>query len=226
MKIILNIFTNSTISAPKTDIIRRTYDSFCDTFGSEYPVTVYCDLHPNIKSSGKYIDELKKIFPFVFKTQSLSEGYIKAVTESDSEFCMMLEHDWQFNKHLIKHSLEEICTVMKFKDLYHLRFNKRPNVVSGWDIGLAERKIKAVKGELVGDSWFDEFSYCETSVLSNNPHIIQTELYRKKCLPLIEIKPGSKGIEENLTHCGLTGAIYGGLNYPATVKHQDGRRSR
>ena len=97
--------------------------------------------------------------------------------------------------------------------LYHIRFNKRQNVISGWDIGLKE----IIAPGLI---------YCETSVLSNNPHIIQVKPYREKCLPLIEVKPGSKGIEENLTHCGLTGAIYGGINHPATVKHQDGRRSR
>lgn len=213
MKISLNIFTNSTLSAPRTDIIERTYKSFIDTFGDNYPVTVYCDPHPNYKQGKYYLEALEKLFPVVHKTDSLSDGYIKAVRNTDAEFCVMLEHDWQFNKPLIKHSLEEICAEMSFRKLYHLRFNKRPNVVSGWDIGLKE-----ING--------NDVVYCETSVLSNNPHIIDRKKYIEKCLPLIEVKPGSKGIEENLTHCGLTGAIYGGLNYPATVKHQDGRKSR
>lgn len=216
MQIVLNIFTNSTLSAPKTDIIRQTYDSFCDTFGKDYPVTVWCDPHPNIRMSEKYFAELQKTFSNVKKRQSLSDSYIAAVNNSnyDSDFMFMLEHDWQFNKSLIKHSLKEICQDMKTAGLYHLRFNKRQNVVSGWDIGLTQCELQA------GIVW------CETSVLSNNPHIIQTKLYREKCLPLLQIKPGSKGIEENLTHVGLTGAIYGGRDYPATVKHQDGRRSR
>jgi hypothetical protein len=214
MKISLNIFTNSTLSAPKTDIIRRTYDSFCDTFGHEYPVTVYCDPKPNFKMSKFYFEELQKYFPFVYKANSLSDGYIKAVNSPYNEdFIFMLEHDWQFNNQLIKHSLEDICHAMELLNIYHLRFNKRQNIVSGWDIGLKEISIYG-------------FTCCETSVLSNNPHIIHRETYIKKCLPLLQVKPGSKGIEENLTHCGLTGAIYGGLNYPATVKHQDGRRSR
>lgn len=213
MKISLNLFTNSTLSAPKTDIIRRTYDSFCETFGREYPVTVYCDSHPNFKMFKFYFEELQKLFPKVYKTSSLSDGYIKSINNSDAEFLFQLEGDWIFNKHLIRHSLEHICKTMASHGLYHIRFNKRQNIVSGWDIGLKE----IIAPGLI---------YCETSVLSNNPHIIHRETYIKKCLPLIQIKPGSKGIEENLTHVGLTGGIYGGLNYPACVKHIDGRRSR
>jgi len=214
MKISLNIFTNSTLSAPKTDIIRRTYDSFCETFGNEYPVTVYCDPHPNYKQGKYYIEALQKIFPFVHKTESLSDGYVKAVNSPyNDDYMFMLEHDWEFNKTLIKHSLEEIIAVMSAHGIYHLRFNKRQNIVHGWDIGLEERSVGS-------------FKYCRTSCLSNNPHIIHVGRYREKCLPRIQIKPGSKGIEENLTHVGLMGAIYGGRDYPSTCRHIDGRRSR
>jgi len=218
MKISLNIFTNSTLSAPRTDIIRKTYDSFCDTFGNEYPVTVYCDSHPNFKAFKYYFEALQKLFPVVYKTTSLSDGYVKSVNNTDADYLFQLEGDWIFNKHLIKHSLEEIAAVMSAHGLYHLRFNKRANVVSGWDIGLKEKKCFYSR-EL-------ELTYCETSVLSNNPHIIDVKKYRQKCLPLIEIKSGSKGIEENLMHVGLVGCVYGEKNYPATVHHIDGRRSR
>jgi len=160
-----------------------------------------------------YFEELKKYFPAVYKTSSLSDGYVKSIKNSDAEYLFQLEGDWLFNKDKIRHSLEEIITAMASHELYHMRFNKRANIISGWDIGLKER----IAGNVI---------YCETSVLSNNPHIIHRKTYIKKCLPLIEIKPGSKGIEENLTHVGLTGGIYGGISYPATVKHQDGRRSR
>lgn len=214
----LNIFTNSTLSAPRTDIIERTYQSFINTFGAEYPVTVYCDPHPNYKQGKYYIEALEKLFPVVRKTSSLSDGYIKSVENATADFLFQLEGDWIFNKPLIKHSLEEICKTMASHGLYHMRFNKRANIISGWDIGLKEKKCFYSRDL--------EMTYCETSVLSNNPHIIDVKTYRKKCLPLIEVKPGSKGIEENLTHCGLTGAIYGPAGYLATVKHQDGRRSR
>ena len=102
---------------------------------------------------------------------------------------------------------------MSAHGIYHMRFNKRANIISGWDIGLKEINSPG-------------FKFCETSVLSNNPHIIHRETYIKKCLPFVQIKPGSKGIEENLTHCGLTGSIYGHIGMERTIIHQDGRRSR
>lgn len=217
MQIALNIFTNSTLSAPRTDIIRKTYDSFCETFGRDYPVTVYCDSHPNFKMLKSYFEELKKIFPVVNKTNSLSDGYIKSVKNSDADFIFQLEGDWIFNKERIRHNLEEICFVMSQNNLYHLRFNKRDNIISGWDVGLNERHYNDGKRYL---------HFCETSVLSNNPHIIDRKKYIEKCLPLVQIKPGSKGIEENLSHVGLVGAIYGPIGYKKTVHHIDGRRSR
>ena len=210
MKIALNIFTNSTASSPSTDIIRRTYDSFCDTFGYNYPVTVWCDIHPNIDKFPEYITRLKKIFPEVVTTNSLSDGYSKSVKYTDTEFLFQLEGDWIFNKDLIKHSLEEICNEMYRWNVYHMRFNKRSNIVHLWDTELKER----VAGKVI---------YCETPCLSNNPHIINVKKYREKCLPLLRVESGSKGIEENLSHKGLPGAIYGGLNYPATIHHIDGR---
>ena len=213
MKISLNIFTNCTLSAPRTDIIRKTYDSFCDTFGNEYPVTVYCDSHPNFKAFKYYFEALQKLFPVVYKTTSLSDGYVKSINNSDADYLFQLEGDWIFFKENINCSLEDICEIMEKFDLYHFRFNKRQNIISGWDIGLNEKNYKNIY-------------WCETSVLSNNPHLLKIDTYKKLALDKIEIKPGSKGIEENLTHVGLVGAIYGGLNYPATVKHQDGRRSR
>ena len=213
MKIELNIFTNSTLSAPRTDIIERTYQSFIDTFGADYPVTVYCDSHPNFKAFKYYFEALQKLFPVVCKTTSLSDGYVKSVNNTNADYLFQLEGDWVFNKQMIKHSIEDICRAMELSDIYHLRFNKRANIISGWDIGLNEISIHG-------------FTYCTTSCLSNTPHIIDVKKYREKCLPLIQVKSGSKGIEENLTHVGLVGAIYGGRDYPACVKHIDGRRSR
>lgn len=213
MKIAISIFTNSMLSAPHTYVIEKTYNSFIETFGDKYSVQVFCDPHPNYKQGKYYIEALENIFPVVHKTNSLSDGYVKSIENAESDYLFQLEGDWQFNKPLIKHSLEEIINCMWTNDIYHLRFNKRANIISGWDIGLEECS-------------FDSFKFCKTSVLSNNPHIIHVGRYREKCLPLLQIKPGSKGIEENLTHVGLTGAIYGEKNYPATVHHIDGRRSR
>ena len=212
MKISLNLFTNSTLSAPRTDIIERTYKSFIDTFGADYPVTVYCDPHPNYKQGKYYIEALEKLFPVVIKTDSLSDGYIKAVNNTDAEFCVMLEHDWQFNKPLIKHSLEQICEIMQKNNIYHLRFNKRQNIKAGWDTQFTPTDVNG-------------FKCCISNNMSNNPHIIDRKKYINEMIKYLKILPGSKGIEEELDKTEkYFSYIYGPENYPATVTHLDGRR--
>lgn len=203
----LNIFTNSTASAPDTRMIESTYLSFCDTFPDDIPVKVWCDPHPNIKAFPEYITRLKKLFPVVIPTQSLSDGYVKSVKESDAEFLFQLEGDWRFNDN-INHGLNDIIEFMSVFDLYHYRFNKRKNSPAGWD-----KDFKA----------YDTF--CTTSNLSNNPHIIHRKKWIEKCLPYVKILPGSKGLEEQFLNKGLTGAIYGGEDYPATIIHLDGRKA-
>ena len=212
MKISLNIFTNCTLSAPRTDVIERTYKSFIDTFGPDYPVTVYCDPHPNYKQGKYYIEALEKLFPVVIKTDSLSDGYIKAVNNTDAEFCVMLEHDWQFNKPLIKHSLEQICEIMQKNNIYHLRFNKRQNIKAGWDTQFTPTDVNG-------------FKCCISNNMSNNPHIIDRKKYINEMIKYLKILPGSKGIEEELNKTEkYFSYIYGPENYPATVTHLDGRR--
>ena len=220
MKINLCIFTNCIKSAPDISVVKKTYDSFCETFGRDAieNVTIYMDHHgPQRKYYKEYRNALKIIHSNVIITNSLSDGYTHAVKNNKADFLFMLEGDWIFKKDNIKHRLSLICALMNERSLYHLRFNKRNNIVKLWDKTLNEVKL---------ENWIDgdKFHYCETPVLSNNPHIINRKLYIKKCLPFVKIVPGSKGIEENLTaRKELTGCIYGGLNYPATVQHLDGR---
>ena len=56
MDINLNIFTNSIQAAPDINIVRQTYQSFCDTFG-EIPTTIYCDSHPNTAKFPEYLEK-------------------------------------------------------------------------------------------------------------------------------------------------------------------------
>lgn len=221
MKIALNIFTNSTSSSPSTDIIRQTIMSFWDTFES-IPLTIYVDENPNKEKFLEYYINLSQLFPEIkiIKTQSLSEGYIKSVKDSKDDFLFQLEHDFVFNKDLIKHNLEYITHIMKIENIYHLRFNKRNNTVALWDTYLESCEA------LYYDGINSSIEYCETPCLSNNPHIIHVKKYREKCLPFLKVVSGSKGIEENLLNKGLTGCIYGGAGYPATIIHQDGRSSK
>ena len=206
----LNIFTNCTNSAPSTDLILRTYNSFVNTFG-EIPVRVWCDPNPNKDKYPAYEANLKKYFKSVIKVSSLSDGYIKSIKRSNSEYIFMLEHDWTFNKNYISHSLLDIAELMRREKLYHLRFNKRSNIVAAWDKWIKEYNYKG-------------FSYCTTNNMSNNPHIIECKKYREEILNYIRVQEGSSGIEDILLNTErYIGAIYGKQGYPATISHIDGR---
>jgi hypothetical protein len=124
----------------------------------------------------------------------------------------MLEHDWTFTKY-VKHSLPEIITAMHDMGVYHLRFNKRANILHQ----STDRTLKECKS--------DGIEFCITPFLSNNPHIIHRETYLKFIRRgYIQIRPKSHGIEEVISRFPDTfGAIYSGLGYPACVKHLDAR---
>ena len=205
----LHIFTNATVNAPSTEIIKQTYYSFCDCFNYQGDVTVWYDPNPNTDCADEYLKNLKNIFSTVNITSSLSDGYVNAVTSSTAEFLFMLEHDWKFLP-TITHSLDEICQVIKKENLVHLRFNKRLNKPIRLD-----KRLHEVNSTI---------TYCITPILSNNPHIIQKDIYLEKAFPYLKKESGSKGIERRLKRVkSLKGAIYGPLDYPPTVQHLDGR---
>lgn len=211
MNIELHLFTNATVSAPSTKMIESTYSSFCNCFNFNTTPIVWYDPKPNIKSSDDYSRNLKKIFPIVNVTSSLSDGYIQAVKNSTADFLFMLEHDWKFLS-TIKHSLQDICNLMISDRLVHFRFNKRSNLPVRLD-----KRLQEVSSSI---------QYCITPFLSNNPHIIQRELYLENALSYLKKEAGSKGIEQRLKRVkSLKGAIYGPLNYPQTVQHCDGKNN-
>lgn len=208
MSIELNIFTNCHKSSPDIGIVKNTYDSFVKTF-SEIPVTVYMDIHPYVDNAAQYCKNLKEIFPKIVSTTSLSDGYVKSIRNSDSDYLFQLENDWKFNDN-INHSLEQITAFMSNIGCYHFRFNKRENIKAGWDTRLDESEFMGI-------------IFCSSNNISNNPHIIHREKYLNDFLDIIKVVPGSKGIEENLNKFGLSTCIYGGIGYPNTIVHTNGR---
>lgn len=208
----LHIFTNATVAAPSTDLINKTYGSFVDAFGSDLDVTVWCDPNPNIEKSKDYIDNLSRVFKKINLTRSLSDGYVRAVQASTKPYLFMLEHDWLFLP-TIMHDLQTIIDVMRSDRIMHLRFNKRVNRVWKSDKSLREVQNTQMK-------------YCVTNFLSNNPHLIDRELYAARALPMIKLREKSFGIEKELSSSDLTGCIYGPLEYPATIEHLDGKNFR
>lgn len=208
----LNIFTNCTRSAPDVSHIMRTYESFCFTFDNcrQIPVTIYLDKNPNLLAFPEYKENLSRYFENIIVTCSLSEGYVHSINNSEADYLFQLEHDWTFNNN-IPHSLCEIINNIDELGIYHFRFNKRQNIIAVWDKEMTE-------------SSFGDFKYCISNNLSNNPHIINRKKYIDELCNHIKIKPGSKGIEEELNNQGIyKSMLYGPAGYPATVSHTDGR---
>ncbi len=143
-------------------------------------------------------------------TYGLAFGYKKSIVLSETEYAFQLEHDWYFSKQSIKHSLPALIEAMKAGNMEHLRFNKGKNVAGPCDVAIDEAEI-------------DGISFCRTPCRSNNPHLIHIPAYLQKRIHLIDpSRAGSRGVEENLY--GMPNSyIYGPLNYPATVEHNDGR---
>lgn len=215
MTLELSLFTNCSKLPTPIDTIQRTHTSFLQFFGDVH-TTIYVDKHPLVETLDDYVSQLKKTFPhaqLVF-TNSLSDGYITSVKNSSADYLFQLEHDWLFQN--ITHSLADIVKVMQLHDIYHFRFSKHANKLVPellkWQTMMIEKEC-------------DGFKYCETDNLSNNPHIID----RKKYVEFVQTRKiklceGSSGIEENLTKRGLVGCQYGGLDYPPTIKHLNGKK--
>lgn len=212
MSIELNIFTNCTSSSPDTAIIKQTYESFIDTFG-EIKTTIYCDTHPNISAKTEYLHNLTKLYKGeLYITESLSDGYTKSIRNSTADYIFQLEGDWLFIPENITHSLDQITNFMSATGCYHFRFNKRSNIIAGWDRRMDESEFMGIK-------------YCSCNNISNNPHIIDRKKYLADFMNIIKVVPGSKGIEEQLNKHDLTTCVYGGIGHDATIIHLDGKHA-
>jgi len=204
----LHMFTNSTtLHSPSTGLIERAAESFAVTFG-QVVTTVWCDQHPNEQQAPEYVAALRKRFPRVVESDSLSDGYLRAVRGSEADFLFMLEHDWEFLE--IPITLDDICGQMEESELTHLRFNKRANRPLIWDKWLKEEQGS-------------RFAFCRTPCVSNNPHVIHCRRYLDTAMPYVRHSPGPRGIEEHLLNRGVAAAIYGRMGLAPTVRHLDGR---
>lgn len=214
----LNIFSNATNDAPSLEVIERTWQSFVDTFGY-IPMTIYVDPHPNFAAFKKYARALTQRFGCeVVQTTGLAEGFVQSIENSTEDYLFQLEHDWVFTD-AIKHSLPEILEVIQAERLYYMRFNRFPNTwterEAKWQTFVEEKHTNAAGG----------MNYCLTDNLSNNPHILDRQYYLTHFVKRIDrTLPGAGLVEEVLTRKGYVGTLYGGLNYPPTVIHTDGRK--
>jgi hypothetical protein len=89
----LHIITNCSVDSPSTEMILKTYNSFCEAFKIKLEPTIWCDHNPHIERYDEYKENLKKYFTVINKTNSQAESYVSAVKNSKERFLFMLEHD-------------------------------------------------------------------------------------------------------------------------------------
>jgi hypothetical protein len=215
VRIPLHIITNTVPSAPCTDLIWTTYASFVRSFGEDYSPTVWVDSRPDREKKETYLYNLNKIFDNVRESRGFADAYATIVRESKERFAFILEHDWLFLHSNIKHSLEDLCAVMFSHGLIRMRFNKRTNAPIKSDKDMTPTMLQNV-------------DLCLTSSCSNNPHIVDTALFAKAPGGLFSINTkaaGARGVERNCQIAIRQNAIYGGIGYPPTVQHLNGRKS-
>jgi hypothetical protein len=218
LRVSFNFFANVCEVDPAYYTLFPTAESVFATFGDPNgaPITVYVHPEPFPKSFDGYCVHVRRYFKkyggcTIVNTNGLSDGYLQSIQQAKTDYLFQLEHDWLFEKHLINHSLDTILEALSAAKANYMRFNKEPN-------GLTKYQLKIEQFEL------GTVTVCNSYGRSNNPHIIDANLYREKFAGYIDTSlGGSKGVEE-LMPVFQGDYIYGPVGYPPTIKHFSGRQ--
>ena len=209
-KYLLAVMSNATNDCLTNPTIYDTIQSWKDTFGEPENIAIYLDPNPNPQLLDEYVQQIKDrtgIDPII--TKSLSDGYRRALDEN-YEFIFYLEHDWQLQG--IHHSLGDILGTMKTDKRWFMLFNQHRNIddprLAKWQSYLKPHNR----------------NYCLTDRISNNPHIIWREMYRSKCLHLVDWTVKGAGLIEQVLEKKFEVAVYGEYDKEPTIVHTDGRK--
>ncbi len=219
----LNVFSN--VASPDArhclagEAIKSHFACFDGARGAlTTTVRVFLDPKPYRDNHAAWIaailDNVGSIPVEIVETRGLINSFARSLEMSEHPYAMQLEHDFVFRRHLITHSLAQITDDMAQHRINYVRFNKRRNLLKGYDFFLDE-----VPGTRV--------PFCRVNGRSNNPQIIDLAYYKRVVLPLLASERGEEiGLEGGLCQLVGGGHVYGPLGWPATVQHLDGRRIR
>ena len=253
--------TNYTLDLPNINKQKGTIESFYNVFkiNTVLPTFIFCDEKPLSKIDGDiilYSGEICKNYKKVgqeyednlfaldllkhaelIKTQSLADGYKKAIELCKTPYLFFLEHDWLFLNN-IEHSLSDLTNLMNVhNEINCILFNKRYNKPSN-------------------DQTMQYFNYsvplCLTNRQSNNPNLLRIEHafkirynliknegcsihpcieYKYKFNNGLELPNYCGGIEcelcvfcdDNVNNINVLGTyLYGSYNMEPTIIHTDG----
>lgn len=258
MSVTIAFMTNYTLDLPNIDKQNQTIETFYDIFKPDnlLPTLIFCDEKPLSKIDGEFIlysgvkcnnyknvgqeyeDNLLNLkllkHADLIKTQSLCDGYKKAIELCKTPYLFFLEHDWIFLKN-ITHTLSQLTTLMdQHSEINCILFNKMHN--TPFDFQTIDYKNYTIP-------------LCLTNRQSNNPNLLRIDHALNVRYKLIKnegctVHPSIKykfpsglvlpshcgGIEcELCEYCNsderikiLGTYIYGYVNMDPTIVHTDG----
>lgn len=223
----LNVFSNVASADPAQCLVPEAIASYFECFdgargAEETIIRIFIDPKPHRAAFGDWIDAIRAGTQErqieIVETQGLISSFARSIEMSECDYAVQLEHDFVFLRPNIPHSLTEMVDAMAAHDIDYLRFNKRRNIMQGYDLFFEEVSADVGPGSV---------PMCRVNGRSNNPQIIAVDDYRRVVLPIIAGEQGEIiGLEGGLCRYVGGGHVYGPLGWPKTVQHLDGRDVR
>lgn len=208
----LNLFTNCHLKCTTEPTIFETYESYVKTFGKPKRLTIYCDPNPHVELYEEYSKQIADYFgqPPI-KTKGLADGYKHSLDNADTEYLFQLEGDWKFQN--IHHSLLQIVREQKRDMKMMMLFNQHKNTHYSW-LNKWQSYFRQSRNPM----------YCLSDRVSNNPHIIEVQAYRREAMHLVDWTIPGAGMIEQVLEKKFQIAVYGAYGLAPTIVHLDSRR--
>ena len=218
----LNLFSNVASADPARCLAGHAARSFIAAFDPaathDLRIRLFCDPNPHPEGWDAWVAAVRDALPGhevqAVRTRGLADGYLRSLEVSEGRVACQLEHDFVVLPDRIGHTLPQLLAAMAAGRVTHLRFNKRWNRAVGYDAFMDPVAPAGVP-------------LCRVPGRSNNPHLLDLAHARAHVAPWIDrTATRAEGIEGRVELFAGGGHVYGGLGWPATVGHLDGRARR
>jgi tetratricopeptide (TPR) repeat protein len=243
------MFTNYTeklrhhpkIAPPSTNLVKAIFGSVIHNFGDQVirckKWLCYDRPFQDTSLSRRYeaaLSTFARDFGFHFRRfghEGLQQVYRQIIAHVNTPYLLFLEHDQLFT-HAAVDLLGLLALLNRHPEINHVRFNKRPNIISNFDYLLSNN-----------NQTLNYFPLLKTTAYSNGPHILRVAKFKNHWLRMCIEDPISKtmplqgtaiGIEEPLfkrymidvrqtgfeqAHSHWGTYLYGGYHFPAKIVH-------
>jgi hypothetical protein len=216
----LTVLTTTTYDNQNSfENLKRTINSFRDNCNlNEYLHIVGYD--KKSQDDASYLENIRSISNIIVNygnNLGIAGNLILLNRMVKTDFVLILEHDWIFNKKLDFNMIMDVMN--KYEFINYIRFNKRNNI-----------EFEPFDSKLVYEDRVKEIDLLKTWSYSGNPHIIKKKFFKEFVIPIIinsswKNHP-TKGVENPLTEIIKTDTkkdygtyLYGKLNDGPIVTH-------